>query len=89
MIKNGGRIKKLEDRKYFNFSFFLLVESEKSEEIEKMSLYKFTHILLFKKWCSIKTKKWPKKKKKSNHPNLLKNKNHIWKQNHVLLKKNK
>ena len=49
MIKNGGRIKKLEDRKYFNFSFFRLVESEKSEEIEKMSLHKFTHILLFKK----------------------------------------
>jgi len=49
MIKNGGRIEKLEDRKDFNFSFFRLVESEKSEEIEKMSLYKFTHILLFKK----------------------------------------
>ena len=38
--------KKWEDRKDFIFSPICLVESEKNENMEKMSLNKFTHILL-------------------------------------------
>ena len=37
-----------ENRKYFNFSNFCLVESEKVDGQEKMNLYKFTHIPLLK-----------------------------------------
>ena len=49
----------------------------KSGEMEKMSLYKFTHISLLKNDGQLKQKsdKQPKKKKQS--PNLLKSKNHI------------
>ena len=59
-----------ENRKYFNFSNFCLVESEKVDGQEKMNLYKFTHIwyTLVKKWWLIKIKKWQtirKKKKKA------------------------
>ena len=44
-----------------------------------MSLYKFTYIFLLKNDVQLKQKsdKQPKKKKKSNHPNILKNKNHV------------
>ena len=40
----------------------------------KVSLYKFTHISLLKNDGKLKQKsdKQPKKKKKSNHPNVLK-----------------
>ena len=49
-----------------------------------MSLYKFTHIPLLKKF-PIKTQKVINNKKKINHLNLLKNKNHI----HKKIKKKK
>jgi len=40
--------------------------------MEKVSLYKFTHILLLKNDAQIKQKGYKQpKKKKSNHPNLL------------------
>ena len=48
--------------------------------IIKVSLYKFTHISLLKNNGQLKQKndKQPKKRKrKGDHPNLLKNKNHI------------
>ena len=43
--------------------------------MEKMSLYKFTHIPLIKN----NAQKVTSKKKKRNHPNLLKNKNLVLK----------
>ena len=43
--------------------------------MEKVSLYKFTHILFFKNDGKLKQKSEKKKKKQS--PNLLKNKNHV------------
>ena len=43
--------------------------------MKKMSLYKFTHILLLKNDGQLKQKSDKKKKKQS--PNLLKNKNHV------------
>ena len=46
----------------------------KSGEIEKMCLYKFTHISLLKINTLLKQKS---DQKKTNHPNLLGNKNHI------------
>ena len=52
----------------------------KSEGMEKMSLYKFTYMFLLKNDVQLKQKsdKQPKKIKiKSNHPNILKNKNHV------------
>ena len=50
--------------------------------MEKVSLYKFTHISLLKNDGHLKQKsdKQPKKKKKQS-PNLLKNKNHVPKKN--------
>ena len=42
--------------------------------MEKVSLYKFTHILLLKNDGQLKQKSDQKKKKS---PNLLKNKNHV------------
>ena len=47
---------------------------ENEERIEKMNLYKFTHMLLLENDRQLKQKsvKQPKKeKKKLNHPNLL------------------
>ena len=49
----------------------------KSGEIEKMCLYKFTHIPLLKNNALLKQKKKKSDKNKSNHPNLLGNKNHF------------
>ena len=50
----------------------------KSGEIEKMSLYKFTYMSLLKNDAQLKQKKWQtSKKKKKNHINLLKSKNHV------------
>ena len=43
----------------------------KSGGMEKVSLYKFTHILLLKNNAQLKQKNW---QNKSNHPNLLKKK---------------
>ena len=52
-----------------------------------MSLYKFTHILLFKNDAQLKQKSDKQtKKKKINHLNLFKNINHL-KKKHVYLKK--
>ena len=50
--------------------------------MEKVSLYKFTHISLLKNDGHLKQKsdKQPKKKK-TQSPNLLKNKNHVPKKN--------
>ena len=50
-----------------------------------MSLYKFTHTPLLKNDGQLiqKSDKQPKKKKKKQSPNLLKNKNHVPKKNHV------
>ena len=56
----------------------------KSREVEKMSLYKFTHTPLLKNDVQLKQKKkWQTTKKKGQSPNLLKNKNHVPKKNHV------
>ena len=44
--------------------------------VEKMYLYKFTHIPLFKNDSLLKQNK-KLQKKKNTHPNLLGNKNHI------------
>ena len=58
----------------------------KSEGMEKVSLYKFTHIPLLKNDDQLKKKsdkQPPQKKKKKQSPNLLKNKNHVPKKNHV------
>ena len=62
----------------------------KSRGMKKMSLYKFTHVPLFKNDAQLKQKvtNKPKKKNKINHLNLLKNKNHV-KKKHVYLKKKK
>ena len=61
----------------------------KSRGMKKMSLYKFTHVPLFKNDAQLKQKLTNKpKKKKINHLNLLKNKNHV-KKKHVYLKKKK
>ena len=55
--------------------------------MEKLSLYKFTYISLLKTWCPIETKKVTNNQKKSNYPNLLKNKNHVQKKKTCLKKK--
>ena len=84
-IENFRMMKKQENRKDFNFLHFCLVRSEKSGRMENMSLYKVTHILLLKNDAQLK----PKKKKKSNHLNLLKNKNHVQeKKSHLNKNKN-
>ena len=72
-------MKKWEDKKDFIFSHFCLVESRKVEAWKKMSLNKFTHILLLKNYAKLKKNVTNNHthKKKSNHPNLLKNKNNI------------
>ena len=59
--------------------------------MEKVSLYKFTHIPLLKNDGQLKQKsdKQPKKKKKKQTPNLLKNKNHIPKNKSCLVKQKK
>ena len=58
--------------------------------MEKMSLYKFTHIPLFKNDAQLKQKSDKQaKKKKINHLNLLKNKNHVKKKKTRLFKKKK
>ena len=46
----------------------------KSGGMEKVSFYKFTHILLLKNDGQLKQKS---DKKKKQSPNLLKNKNHV------------
>ena len=82
MIKNRERIEKWENRRDFSFSHLCLVSGGKVEGWKKMSLYKFTHILLLKKWCIIFFLSGEQqKKKKFNHLNLLKNKNYAQKKN--------
>ena len=63
----------------------------KSGRMEKVSLYKFTHIPLLKNDGQLKQKsdKQPKKKKKKQSPNLLKNKNHVPKNKSCLVKQKK
>ena len=46
--------KKCEDKKYFNFSFFLFGWKWKREEIEKVSLYKYMYIPLLKNDAQLK-----------------------------------
>ena len=65
-----GGVEKWEDRKYFNFSHFCLVGSEKSGGMEKVSLYKFTNIPLLKNDAQLK-KKWQKIEKKKS-PKFIK-----------------
>ena len=48
-----------------------------------MSSYKFMHIPLLKNDVQLKQKKWQTTKKNINHLNLLKNKNHFHKKNHI------
>ena len=67
-------MEKWKDIKDFNFPNFCLIGSE------KVSLYKFIYILLLKNDAQLKQKS-DKQKKKYNHPNLLKNKNHVPKKN--------
>ena len=71
-MENWENKKWWEDRKDFNFTHFCLVGSAKMEGYKKMSLNKFTHISLLKNEVQLKPKSDQKKKKKSNHPNLLK-----------------
>ena len=61
------RMKKWDDRKDFNFSHFYLIGSEKSGGMEKVSLYKFTHIPLLKIDGQLKPKndKQPKIKREA------------------------
>ena len=85
-------MEKWEDRKYFNFPPFCLVESEKVDgwkKKKKKFAKTYSHTLI-KKWCPIKTKIWQTQEKK-NHPNLLKNNNHVKKKKSrlVLQKKKK
>ena len=56
-------MEKWEDRKDFNFFPFYLVGNGKSGEMEKVSLYKFTHTPLLKNDDQLKQKsdKQPKK----------------------------
>ena len=62
----------------------------KSRGMEKMSLYKFTHIPLFKNDAQLKQKSDKQaKKKKINHLNLLKKKNHVKKKTRLFKKKKK
>ena len=67
-------MEKWKDRKKFNFSLFLFSWEWKSGGIEKVNLYKFTHIPLLKKDTQLKPKKVTnnQKKKKSKHQNLFK-----------------
>ena len=56
-----GEVEKWEERKYFNFSLFCLVKSEKVEGWKKWVCINLL-IYSFKKWCSIKKNdKQPKK----------------------------
>ena len=63
MIVNGEGIKKLENRRDFNFSYLHLVGSGKVERLKKMSLYKFAHMPLLKNNVQLKqnSDKQPKK----------------------------
>ena len=56
--------------------------------MEKVSLYKFTHILLLKTDGQLKQKS-DKPKKKKQSPNLLKNKNHVPRKKSCLVKHKK
>ena len=69
-------MEKWKDRKKFNFSLFLFSWEWKSGGIEKVNLYKFTHIPLLKKDTQLKPKKVTnnqKKKKKASTKIYLKN----------------
>ena len=59
----------------------------KSGGMEKVSLYKFTHILLLKNDGQLIQKSDKQPKKKNQSPHLLKIKNHVPKKNQVQLKK--
>ena len=72
-----GGVEKWEDRKYFNFPYFCLVETKKVKRWKKISLYKFNYIPLLKNDTQLKKKSDKQVKKKINHPNLLKTKNHV------------
>ena len=56
-------MEKWKDRKKFNFSLFLFSWEWKSGGMEKVNLYKFTHIPLIKNDCQLK-----RKSDKKNHP---------------------
>ena len=60
-IESDRNVKKWEDRKDFNFPHFCSVGSVKSGEMEKMCLYKFTHIPLLKNDALLKQKSDKKK----------------------------
>ena len=61
-------MKKWEYRKNFNFPHFWLVGWKcKNGEIEKVNLYKFTHIPLLKNDTQLKPKKVINKKKKKKN----------------------
>ena len=45
--------------------------------MKKVCLYKFTYISLLKNDTQLKINKKSDQKRQSNHPNLLKNKNHV------------
>ena len=57
--------------------------------MEKVSLYKFTHVPLLKNDVQLKPKSDRQPKKKINHPNLLKKKSCLKKKKSHLNKKNK
>ena len=69
MIENDWKVKKWGDKKILIslfFFFFFFSWEWKGEMMEKMYLYKFTHIPLFKNDSLLKqNKKWQKKKKHS------------------------
>ena len=71
-------MKKWGDKKDFNSPPFYLVESGKVDGWKKYVYINFTHIPLLKSDALLnQTKKKKKSDSKSNHPNLLGNKNHI------------
>ena len=64
-------------------SFLFVWLGMEKRDMEKVSLYKFTHIPLLKKWYPIKTQKVINnqkiKNKKNQSPKFIKKKNHVHK----------
>ena len=56
-VRLVGGVEKCEDRKYFNFFPFCLVQSEKNEGMKKVSLYKFMHTPLLKNDAQLQLEK--------------------------------
>ena len=79
-------MRRIENIVIFHIVVWLEVKKWKDGKSKFVYIYSF---ILVKKRCLIKTKKWQATKKKSNYPNLLKNKNHVYKTKSFLVKKKK